>query len=100
MSRSEVSPLITPTEVTSAIKDTNLAPLSDSALTVGQTVQRLHQALQDYIEATYHVSHPALVAERRELLSSTGVISQRPFFESTPRYRTERRFQDVEGLSE
>ncbi|MDF1501321.1 DEAD/DEAH box helicase [Roseisolibacter sp. H3M3-2] len=68
------------------------------ALTITGTITELHQALQDYIEATYHVSHPALVAERRALLASSGVISQRPFFESTPRYRKQRFFRDIVGL--
>jgi Lhr-like helicase len=68
------------------------------APTINETVRELHRALQDYIEATYHVSHPALVAERRGLLASNGVISQRPFFESTPRYRKQRRFRDIREL--
>lgn len=68
------------------------------APTVGETVRELHRALRDYIEATYHVSQPALVAERRVLLEQAGVISQRPFFESTPRYRKMRHFRDIPGL--
>ena len=28
------------------------------ALTIGETIKQLHRALRDYIEATYHVSHP------------------------------------------
>ena len=56
-------------------------------LTIGRTVEQLHGALRDYIEATYHVSHPYLVAQRRELLQQPGVIHQRPYLESTPRYR-------------
>ena len=68
------------------------------APTVGETIHELHRALRDYIEATYHVSHPALVAERHALLEQAGVISQRPFFESTPRYRKMRHFRDIPGL--
>lgn len=75
-----------------------VSPQPFTALTVGETVRELHRALQEYIEATYHVSHPALVAERRSLLASTGVISQSPYFESTPRYRKQRRFSDIVGL--
>jgi hypothetical protein len=59
------------------------------ALTIGETIQQLHWALRDYIEATYHVSHPVLVKQRRELLEELGVIHQRPYLESTPRYTTE-----------
>lgn len=69
-----------------------------SALTVVETVTELHRALRDYIEATYHISHPALVADRRMLLDTDGVIAQRPFFESTPRYRKVRRFRELDGL--
>ena len=28
------------------------------AMTIGETIQELHTALRDYIEATYHVSNP------------------------------------------
>lgn len=57
-------------------------------LTIGETVEQLHGALRDYIEATYHVGHPILVAQRRKLLQQPGVIFQRPYLESTPRYKT------------
>jgi ATP-dependent helicase YprA (DUF1998 family) len=58
------------------------------ALTIGETIEQLHHALRDYVEATYHVSHPKLVAQRRQLLEEPGVIHQRPYLESTPRYKT------------
>jgi len=44
------------------------------------------EALQTYIEATYHVSDPRLVELRRQLLSAPGAIAQEPYLESTPRY--------------
>lgn len=69
------------------------------SLTIGETSQQLHRALQDYIEATYHVSHPMLVAQRRRLLEEPGVIHQRPYLESTPRYKTGLAFRDL-GLDE
>jgi len=69
------------------------------SLTIGETSQQLHRALQDYIEATYHVSHPNLIAQRRGLLEMPGVIYQRPYLESTPRYKTGLSFQDI-GLDE
>jgi len=72
--------------------------LRGPAPTVGETVSELHRALRDYIEATYHLSHPLLVAERRDLLKQTGVIAQRPFFESTPRYRKRRLFRELSSL--
>lgn len=68
------------------------------AKTVGETVHELHTALRDYIEATYHISHPALVRQRHELLNEVGVVSQTPYFESTPRYRKAKRFRELSGL--
>ncbi|MCA9694663.1 MAG: DEAD/DEAH box helicase, partial [Myxococcales bacterium] len=65
------------------------------SLTIGETIQRLHRALRDYIEATYHVSDPILVAQRRGLLEEPGVIHQRPYLESTPRYQTGAAFRDL-----
>ena len=64
-------------------------------LTIGETIEQLHHALRDYIEATYHVSHPTLIAQRRELLEQMGVIHQRPYFESTPRYKSGEAFADL-----
>lgn len=58
------------------------------SLTIGETIQQLHRALRDYIEATYHVSCPMLVEQRRRLLEEPGVIHQQPYLESTPRYKT------------
>jgi ATP-dependent helicase YprA (DUF1998 family) len=56
--------------------------------TITETISQLHQALRDYIEATYHISHPTLVELRRTLLDRPTVVSQRPYIESTPRYVT------------
>lgn len=65
------------------------------SLTIGETIQQLHRALRDYVEAAYHVSHPTLVAQRRILLDEPGVIHQRPYLESTPRYKTGVVFRDL-----
>jgi ATP-dependent helicase YprA (DUF1998 family) len=64
-------------------------------LTIGETTQQLHRALRDYIEAAYHMSHPTLVDQRRALLDQVGVIHQRPYLESTPRYQTGDKFADL-----
>ena len=61
--------------------------MSDTSPTIGETIQELHGALQDYIEAAYHVSNPTLVEQRRQLLKDPGIIHQRPYLESTPRYK-------------
>lgn len=67
-------------------------------LTASQTIERLHVALRDYIEAAYHVGHPTLVKQRARLLNEPGVIYQPPFLESTPRYTSDAdhgRFEDL-----
>lgn len=54
--------------------------------TIGQTIREIRLALRDYIEATYHISDPQIVEQRKLLLDELGVISQQPYIESTPRY--------------
>ncbi|MFN4163584.1 MAG: DEAD/DEAH box helicase [Ferrovibrio sp.] len=68
------------------------------AQTIQQTIHQLHLSLSDYIEATYHISSPQLVSQRKELLQRPGVISQVPYIESTPRYATERHFSEIPGI--
>jgi ATP-dependent helicase YprA (DUF1998 family) len=55
-------------------------------LTVQETFEELQRTLSGYIEATYHIGNPAIVAQRQALLAQTGGIFQDPFVESTPRY--------------
>ena len=52
-------------------------------------------ALRTYITSTYHISHPALVDLRDELLTLEGAIAQRPYLESTARYEASRCFEDL-----
>ena len=66
--------------------------------TIQQSVSELHQALTEYIEATYHISAEALVKARKRLLDDPGNIHQVPFLESTPRYVSDRTFAQIEGL--
>ena len=68
-------------------------------INIKETIEHLHLSLRDYIEATYHISHPLLITQRRELLDETGVIHQKPYIETTPRYKTGRKFEDL-GLSQ
>lgn len=68
------------------------------ALTISETIEQLRETLRDYIEATYHVGHPDLVRQRRRLLDNLGVIHQRPYLESTPKYQAGVRFAEIMGL--
>jgi ATP-dependent helicase YprA (DUF1998 family) len=64
-------------------------------LTIGETIRQLHRSVRDYIEAAYHISHRTLITQRRELLDAPGVIHQRPYLESTPRYKTGSTFREL-----
>ena len=69
--------------------------MPDTPPTIGETIKQLHGALQDYIEAAYHVSNPGLVAQRRRILQCPGIIHQRPYLESTPRYKSKHAFSEL-----
>ncbi|NDE18723.1 DEAD/DEAH box helicase, partial [bacterium] len=49
-------------------------------------------ALRTYITSTYHISHPALVDLRDDLLARPGAIAQTPYIESTARYAASRHY--------
>src|ERR1019366_1293800 len=66
--------------------------------TIQETIKQLHSSLRDYIEATYHISAPALIEQRRQLLERPGVIYQVPYLESTPRYQSGEHFGGMKGL--
>ena len=66
--------------------------------TIQETIQQLHDALSEYIEATYHISARSLIAQRKILLDKPAVIHQIPYLESTPRYETGEDFASMEGL--
>ena len=58
-------------------------------------LQHYRDALRTYINSTYHVSNPALVDMRNELLERAGSITQEPYVESTARYEGTRLFRDL-----
>jgi len=66
--------------------------------TITETIAELQRALSDYIEATYHISDSGMVDQRHRLLNTEGTIYRKPFLESTPRYQTGARFEEIEGL--
>ncbi|WP_394693141.1 DEAD/DEAH box helicase [Hyphobacterium sp.] len=66
--------------------------------TIQQTIDDLRLTLTQYIEATYHISHPAIVQQRRELLSQIGGIFQAPYLESTPRYKSSKSYKEIQDL--
>ena len=53
--------------------------MTGSRLTIAETITEIRSALQDYIEATYHVGDPSLVAQRRALLQQEGGTFRAPY---------------------
>lgn len=70
--------------------------MTPEAPTIAQTVEKIQAALRDYIEATYHVGHPRVIEQRRNLLTQEGVLFREPYIESTPRYTADRRFAELD----
>jgi ATP-dependent helicase YprA (DUF1998 family) len=66
--------------------------------TIQETIDQLRQTLMDYIEATYHVGHPIIVEQRKQLLREKGGIFQIPYLESTPRYVGGDSYTNMSGL--
>ena len=66
--------------------------------TTQESIEQLHRALSEYIEATYHISAPSLIRQRKTLLDQPGLVYQIPFLESTPRYLSGEALSEMMGL--
>jgi ATP-dependent helicase YprA (DUF1998 family) len=53
---------------------------------LGNLSRALPETLKQYLEAQYHIWDEYLVAERRRILDTPGVIYQPPYIEATPSY--------------
>lgn len=60
-----------------------------------EAIEALHERLRDYIEATYHISDPKLLRQRRLLLDAPAILRQPAYIESTRVYAKGRRYADV-----
>ncbi|MGI8650162.1 MAG: DEAD/DEAH box helicase [Rubrobacter sp.] len=56
----------------------------------------LKETLCQYLETSHKISHPVISRERAELLREAGVVSQRPFVETTPRFKTGAWLRDLD----
>jgi len=55
---------------------------------VYQELEVLRDSLSEYVQATYHLSHPTLVELRRQQLAEPRTLQQSPWVESSARYQT------------
>ena len=54
--------------------------------TPSQAFGQVEEALAQYLETQYRIAHPAVFAERGEMLRRRGTIAQAPFIEATPNF--------------
>lgn len=53
------------------------------------------ESLASYVDSAYRIGHPLLSAERSELIRQEGVLSRKPFVETTPPFIAGSRLQDI-----
>lgn len=66
-------------------------------LTPMQAFEQTHEALAQYIETQYRISHPLIQAERSALLREPGMLARNPFIESTPSFAPGELLRDLQG---
>lgn len=62
---------------------------------IKEVSEQIEQDLQQYIEATYHLHHPRLIAERQQLMDD-GETSTKPWVEATPSYESGQKFRNLD----
>jgi ATP-dependent helicase YprA (DUF1998 family) len=67
-------------------------------LTPSQAFEHIKEAIAGYLETAYRIAHPAIYAERGELLRRRGTIAQEPFIEATPAFPTAHKLAELERL--
>ncbi len=61
---------------------------------IKQVSEQVEQDLQEYLESSYHLHHPRLLKERRELMNQ-GETSTEPWVEATPSYVPGKKIRDL-----
>lgn len=67
---------------------------------IAEIFDTLREELSKYIESTYHISNKKLIKQRNDLLNQKEVIFQKPFIESTPKYKQGDKFDKLENLDD
>src|SRR5688500_15735621 len=65
-------------------------------LTPSQAVEHVKEAICQYLETSYKISHPSVFEERGRILRERGTIAQAPFIEATPAFPTSQMLADLE----
>lgn len=65
-------------------------------ITPSQAFGQVEEALAQYLETQYRISHPAVFAERGEILRRRGTIAQAPFIEATPNFAQASKLAELE----
>jgi len=61
---------------------------------IKEVSEQIEQDLQQYIESSYHLHHPRLIEERKQLMDD-GETSTKPWVEATPSYKSGQKFRDL-----
>jgi len=61
---------------------------------IKQVSEQVERDLQEYLESSYHLHHPRLLSERRELMKE-GETSTEPWVEATPSYVPGEQLRDL-----
>jgi ATP-dependent helicase YprA (DUF1998 family) len=65
-------------------------------ITPSQAFGDVKEALVRYLETQYRISHPAVFAERADMLRRRVTVAQAPFIEATPAFPTARKLAELE----
>ncbi|MGZ6366273.1 MAG: DEAD/DEAH box helicase, partial [Ktedonobacteraceae bacterium] len=67
-------------------------------LTPSQAFEHIKESMVEYLETQYKIAHPAIFAERGEILRRRGVVAQAPFIEATPAFPIAHKLAELEAL--
>lgn len=67
-------------------------------LTPSEAFEHIKESVIQYLETAYKIAHPAVFAERGDVLRQQRIVAQAPFVESTPAFPPAHKLIDLETL--
>ena len=67
-------------------------------LTPSEAFEHIKESTIEYLETAYKIAHPAIFAERGDILRQRGVVAQAPFIEATPAFPPAHKLIELERL--